>query len=165
MSYTSSDIKDLLGVKVDRLQDWVNRGYIKPSVQQASGQGTKNLYSRDDLVLIELFKRLVAQETLREAAGRIVKAIRDCDQPIDRYFLYARLAIGPDSSGITEYHTIKKMISIEDMDKPLKSIMGDDFDLARYQSDLTKPVPATDFNTTLIINMKKIIDFVDSKIG
>jgi len=146
MSYTSSDVKEFLGVKVDRLQDWVNRGYVTPSIQQASGQGTKNLYSRDDLILIALFRKLVNRDSTRDAAGRIIKAIRHCGEPFSDFFLFAEDIHGPDSIGITEYHHVGRMLTVGDLGTAIDALHGD-------------------FDTAMVISLKRIADLVDSKIG
>ena len=56
--YTSSDV-DKIGVKRERLKAWMEKGYIKPSIQSASGKGSKNIFSLWDLYMIRLFRRLV----------------------------------------------------------------------------------------------------------
>ena len=64
-SYTTTDIAKL-GIKRERLKEWMTKGYIKPSIETASGAGTKNLFSLLDLYLIELFNYLVGRGFSRE---------------------------------------------------------------------------------------------------
>jgi hypothetical protein len=59
-TYTSTDILKL-GIKRERLKDWIERGLVQPSIQKAAGQGTTHLFSIYDLYLIKLFERLVSR--------------------------------------------------------------------------------------------------------
>ena len=70
-TYTTSDIARL-NIKRERLKVWMEKGWIKPSVQVAKGAGTKNLFNRLDLYIILLFKQLVEHGfTGEEAHSRI----------------------------------------------------------------------------------------------
>jgi DNA-binding transcriptional MerR regulator len=57
--FTTFDIEKKLGIPRNRLQQWLDRGIITPSIEQASGRRTKNRFSRNDLYRLELFQRLV----------------------------------------------------------------------------------------------------------
>ena len=73
-TYTTFDIQKKLNIKIDRLKDWMNRGFIEPSVQKATGQGSKNLFSLYDLYLLMLFKYLIERGFSRkDAADRIYR--------------------------------------------------------------------------------------------
>ena len=66
--YTTTDIMKL-GIKRERLKDWMERNFIEPSIQKASGQGTKNIFSIYDLYKIKLFKLLVETGLPRKQAS------------------------------------------------------------------------------------------------
>lgn len=70
--YTTTDIMKL-GIKRERLKDWMERNFITPSIQKASGQGTKNIFSIYDLYTIKLFEFLVENGFSREDAGLRIK--------------------------------------------------------------------------------------------
>ncbi len=67
-----SDVETVTGVKRIRLQQWLKAEYLTPSIEKASGHGTRNVFSLNDLFSIELFKRLVELGTSREWASWIV---------------------------------------------------------------------------------------------
>lgn len=73
VDFTTFDIIKLLDIPRERLQDWMNRGFIKPSIQTAQGKGTKNIFSRYNVYGIELFKRLLDFGVNREVASKFVK--------------------------------------------------------------------------------------------
>ena len=73
--YSTFDIKRKLGIKIDRLKDWMNRGFIEPSIQKASGQGTKNLFNRFDLYMIKLLEYLINRGFSRKESARIVREL------------------------------------------------------------------------------------------
>jgi hypothetical protein len=74
-AHTTFTIKKKLGIKIDRLKDWMDRGFIKPSIKLASGPGTKNLFSIEDLYRIKLFKLLIEKGFNRETASIVVKTL------------------------------------------------------------------------------------------
>jgi hypothetical protein len=71
--YTTTDVAKI-GVKRERLKEWMGQGYIQPSIQKASGTGTWNLFSRNDLYMIKLFVFLLARGFSRKEAAIRVKA-------------------------------------------------------------------------------------------
>jgi hypothetical protein len=73
--FTTFDIARMFDIKIDRIKDWITRGYIVPSIQRAKGQGTKSLFNEDDIVTILLFMNLL-EITNRENAGEIAKRFR-----------------------------------------------------------------------------------------
>jgi hypothetical protein len=71
-AFTTSDITRL-GVKRERLKDWLERGFIEPSIQKADGQGTKNYFSILDLYAIMLFETLTRHGFSRFDTGLRIK--------------------------------------------------------------------------------------------
>lgn len=74
--YSTFDIIEIFNIKIDRLKDWIIRGYISPSIQRASGQGTKNIFSKFDLYLIALFKFLISRGFSRDDAAERIEMLR-----------------------------------------------------------------------------------------
>ena len=70
--YTTPELIKVIGVTRARLQQWVERGYVGPSIQKASGQGVKNLYSVGDLYKIAIFKHLIEFGFSRDRAESIL---------------------------------------------------------------------------------------------
>jgi len=66
--FTTFEIEKRLGIQRNLLAQWLMRGYIVPSVSRATGLGTKNLFSRNDLYKISLFKMLVETGIRRDEA-------------------------------------------------------------------------------------------------
>jgi hypothetical protein len=71
-AFTTSNITNI-GIKRERLKDWMERGFVEPSIQKAEGQGTKNLFSIFDLYTIMLFKTLIKYGFSRQDAGFRIK--------------------------------------------------------------------------------------------
>lgn len=72
--FTTFDIINKLGIPRGRLREWMNEGFIVPSVQKAEGVGTKALFDRVDIVTIVIFKHLIeAHKIARSEAATIVK--------------------------------------------------------------------------------------------
>jgi len=79
--FTTFDIQEQLDIPIDRLKDWMNRGYIQPSILKASGQGTKNLFSRQDLNLIKLFKHLIGIGLSRSISAKMIARLKNKSMP------------------------------------------------------------------------------------
>ena len=73
--FSTLDACKILKLNRERLRDWMNRGFVIPSVQKAKGQGTKALFSRDDLYMIRTFGALLENRIARERAAESVEAI------------------------------------------------------------------------------------------
>ena len=73
--FTTFHISKKLGIKYGRLREWIDRGFIKPSIQKAGGQGSKSLFDRVDVYLIKLFSYLVERGFSRKEAARRIWVI------------------------------------------------------------------------------------------
>ncbi len=80
--YSTLDIVRILDIPRERLREWLNRGFIRPSIQEAKGPGTKALFSHEDLHRILLFKQLLENGLSRELASSAVDKLSPED--IDR---------------------------------------------------------------------------------
>lgn len=69
--YTTFKISRALTIPRERLKDWMEKGFIRPSLQQARGKGTKALFSLLDVYALALFKHLIEECCLsRDAASQ-----------------------------------------------------------------------------------------------
>jgi hypothetical protein len=78
--FTTFDIIKALGIPRERLQDWINRGFIKPTIP-AEGKGTKAIFTRDDIYRIELFQKLIGMGLNRKTAS-CVQRVRWLFRPL-----------------------------------------------------------------------------------
>jgi DNA-binding transcriptional MerR regulator len=67
-TYSTFDIAKKMGIPRERLREWIQRGFISPSIAQAKGVGTRNRFSLSDLIIIELFRELLDRGFSREEA-------------------------------------------------------------------------------------------------
>lgn len=74
MEFLAADIEKITGVKRNRLQQWLEREYITPSIQVASGHGTRNIWSRNDLYTIALFKKITESGLSRKVVSDFLSA-------------------------------------------------------------------------------------------
>ena len=56
--FSTGEVAGLLGVLVGDIDYWVRSKLLVPSIRQASGHGSRRLFSSDDLDQIVLIKRL-----------------------------------------------------------------------------------------------------------
>ena len=74
--FSTLDIVKAIDIPRERLRDWMNRGFISPSIS-AEGQGTKAVFTRDDIYGIALFRNLVGYGFSREVAGNLLRDFTD----------------------------------------------------------------------------------------
>ena len=72
--HTTFDIVKILDIPRERLQDWINRGFIYPSRHKAEGKGTKNVFSQWDVYGIALFQKLLWLGLSRGSASIFYKS-------------------------------------------------------------------------------------------
>ena len=53
--FTTFDVVKIIGIKMERLQDWMKRGFIKPTRQVPISRGLKSYFDRLQLYIIEAF--------------------------------------------------------------------------------------------------------------
>lgn len=70
--FSTFNVEKILGIKRTCLQEWLNRGFIKPSIQKAFGKGSKALFSREDIYKIKLFEVLLTTGFKRDKAKDII---------------------------------------------------------------------------------------------
>ena len=71
MYFIASEIEKITDVKGTRLKEWP----IQPSITEAKGHGTLNIYSREDVYKIATFKALIESGLSRKLAGSFIKTI------------------------------------------------------------------------------------------
>ena len=69
--FSTFDIVKALEIPRERLRDWMNRGFVIPT-QKAQGQGTKAIFSREDVYAVALFQNLIQRGFKRKEASNIV---------------------------------------------------------------------------------------------
>lgn len=74
-SFTTSELTKITGITRSCLQQWTEREYIKPSIQSGNGQGTRCLYSFDDVCQVAVFKKLISAGVKREAAAVVASMV------------------------------------------------------------------------------------------
>ncbi|WP_373498986.1 MerR family transcriptional regulator [Desulfococcus sp.] len=160
-SFSSFDIKRILGINIDLLKDYRRFGYITPSIQEADGRGTKSLYSFGDLCRIVLFRQLVDRGFAREKAAEIIRIIFSVtSKPYFESKNFGEQAfyvavITRDESNDTGVAFIPEKAFSNSFEKIFLRV--DDI-------HKTKDVSELSFGSAIVLNLKKVRDFVTSKI-
>ena len=66
--YSTLEIGKALDIPRERLRDWMDRGFIKPTIA-AKGQGTKAVFTKSDVYCVALFMELLESGFSREVAA------------------------------------------------------------------------------------------------
>ena len=67
-TFSTFDVLKILDIKRERLREWMNRGFIIPTVP-AEGLGSKAVFSVVDIYKIAVFKKLVESGVRRSRAA------------------------------------------------------------------------------------------------
>jgi hypothetical protein len=154
--FLASDIERINNVKRNRLQTWLERGWIVPSIEKASGHGSRNRFSKLDLYGIALFKHLIETARFaREEAAEFLKAwaYTNKGKPANWSAMYNILIFlrGPNTS-------FCKFFSMYGA--------GSDFShLEQIRYEAMKETEGINWDSIFIINFGKIKSDVDKKTG
>lgn len=69
--FSTLDIVKALGVPRERLRDWMNNGFVVPTIS-SEGQGTKAVFTRDDIYLVAFFVDLLKKGFKRNRASELI---------------------------------------------------------------------------------------------
>ena len=70
MAFLSGDVQKIIGIKKDRLQQWLKARFVVPSINEADGPGDRNLWSKEDLYSIAIFKQITEAGWSRKVAAK-----------------------------------------------------------------------------------------------
>ncbi|MFZ4440066.1 MAG: hypothetical protein ACOYOS_16690 [Syntrophales bacterium] len=75
-NYTTAEILKITGLNRNTFQDWLTRGFITPSIRASTRQGELNVFTKDDLILTLLFKKITMMGFTRPQTARFVAAFK-----------------------------------------------------------------------------------------
>ncbi len=70
--FSTLDIVKALSIPRERLRDWMNNGFVVPTTK-SEGQGTKAIFTRDDIYLVALFVDLLKKGFKRDRASDLIR--------------------------------------------------------------------------------------------
>lgn len=80
-AYRTVEIAKRTGFTLRQLDYWAHHNVVVPAIQQAHGQGTRKLYSADDLVQLYVIRRLKDQgwstQKIRNAVATMREVMQD----------------------------------------------------------------------------------------
>ena len=76
-TYLLSAFCEKTKTKPGRLQEWMGEGWITPSVQEATGSGTRNIFNDADIFAVELLKVMITLGIPRKYAGEVTKEFQE----------------------------------------------------------------------------------------
>jgi len=167
--FTTFDIIKKFGLKRERLKDWMERGYIEPSVQKARGVGTKNLFNTWDLYMIKLFQHLTSRGFPREFVSiriNILKSLRDdgiLGSKIE-YFNFIVLTNMPRSKPRSSEFYNKLHSRPDEYTGIIYNTEGGDLAILRSLEYISDILDHPYWEDVIIVNFKNIRGFVDNAI-
>ena len=142
-SFTTFEIKKIFEIPQGRLREWIDGGFITPSIQKASGHGTKNLFSKIDLYGIRVFMQMIDSGVNRHIAGTF----------------YAHISTHVKQEYFTR--TNKYYVLHFDKDDPFDIGFSNHlYDLSQVDFD-----SFGEWNKVVIVDVMKAASYVDKKIS
>ena len=153
---TTFDIADKLGIKRERLKNWLTEGYITPTFQVDIKRGKKSYFDRWQVYLIKFFAQLIEKGILRDVAASLIgesgplvaEAIRRNDPDL----IVIAKKVGEDEP-------IKKTDS--PMEKSGKVAAMYDKLFLKYDDDLSSQLVMQRYESAIIINFRMIRQEID----
>ncbi|MBM9514715.1 MerR family transcriptional regulator [Desulfogranum marinum] len=102
--YRSTAICKALGIKRERLKDWIKADFIRPTVP-ALGQGTKAGFTKGDVYAIALFIKLLGMGFKRDFAAQLIEPV--IGKAGNEIFFSRYLILTIESKGADAEETIK----------------------------------------------------------
>ena len=86
--FSTLNIVRALDIPMERLREWMVRGFIKPS-RPSEGQGKKAVFTRADVYMVALFRELLNKGLSRKVAAAYIKVMpRMVDDQV-KYLLFS----------------------------------------------------------------------------
>ena len=150
-TYTTPEIAQIVGLPLRKVLSYTERGYIKPSIQEASGPGSKRVWSFEDLVRCAVTKILLEMVSV-DAMRIIAKWMAD-----DRRLSRDEQWVIPISINATSGRQ-----SIVKVNTPYSK-----FDLEKSKKRSTKPFVSIDERrpVEVTLNLSEIYFWVDERIN
>ena len=70
--FSTLDLVKAFSIPRERLRDWMNNGFIVPTTK-SKGQGTKAIFTRDDIYIVALFVDLLNKGFKRDKASDLIR--------------------------------------------------------------------------------------------
>jgi len=73
--FSTFDVVRLIGIKLDRLRDWINSGFIKPTAIEKIKRGDKSYFDLWGLYMIGLFHYVISNGISRQKAAKMINEL------------------------------------------------------------------------------------------
>lgn len=158
-SFTTFDISKALGIPIDRLRQWIDLGFVNPSIQSARGRGTKALFSRRDLYTICLFRDLVDRGFRREPAAVDAFSAFNEDPRSAKHLRY--MVFFTSITRKARWTNTRK----GRQDKMRKDSQSNMIEWASSKDELANLIKSREWDRFAVIDIEKIKDTVDKSVG
>ncbi len=175
--YTMQDVIKI-GIALDRIEGWINKGYILPSTQDTGSSGVEKIFSRFDLYAIKLFEYLVNRAFSEMEAAIRTRIIILAEKKPGRYLYkitYLAFSRKVDFSTVSDEMKKKMLTWLTDKENLEEEERGEIKDsLKRFIPTLIQEKDDKlslsssiyeDCDDILIVNFKRVRDQVDKILG
>jgi len=151
MKFFAKDIEKITSVKRNRLQAWIEKGFVSPSILEAEGHGTRNIWSIIDLYNIAVFKKLTESGLSRTlvaefiALGAIAPDLMDFELADIDMIAYVKIG-----KKVEAHPVLGRILNLEKA-------------FARISHTGVDIFPVSDFDFVFLLNFQKIKHGVDEK--
>jgi hypothetical protein len=158
IGFSTLEICRALHIPRERLREWIIRGYIKPSIKEASGSGTKSIFSRWDVYSIALFMELIESGYSREVASKHIKTFQDERKKDVLYIEFRRFS---ENQSIVDWKKGKKHSAVFIFSENNPEALDLSIGAPAGWRDSLMSSGYSEWDQVLLVNYKKIREYVD----
>ena len=103
-TFTTFQIMKILGLPRERLKDWMDKGYVIPSIRKADGVGTKNIFDLVDVYGIALFMHFLSQGLIRTFAAEYTRSCLALIRDKGRHWLSYKTVLVMAVKALNDFH-------------------------------------------------------------
>jgi DNA-binding transcriptional MerR regulator len=154
--YTSSQVCKIINITYRQLDYYDRTDFVKPSVKNAGGYGTRRMYDFDDLMKLRVIKKLMDAGI---SIQRIRKAKRFLEENNGKYGTFSDVTLISDGETVYACNSDKDII---DTLKSGQGVFG--IALGKVYEDLKGDI-TRHFNASPVLNNEKTVNYNFKKGG
>ncbi|MEK5178288.1 MerR family transcriptional regulator [Paenibacillus odorifer] len=138
--YAAPIVSELVGIPYATLDSWVRTGFFIPEIAQASGKGSRRLYSFSDVCILKILQLLRVRGLNSETQSQLINLLRTGEKEVEAYGK-DDIALFKNGEFIIEKKERVKSISYEELEDIYFIIP-----IGRFIKELKRDITARDIH-------------------
>ncbi|MEK4474376.1 MerR family transcriptional regulator [Paenibacillus sp. FSL R7-0048] len=148
--YAAPIVSELVGIPYATLDSWVRTGFFIPEIAQASGKGSRRLYSFSDVCILKILQLLRVRGLNSETQSQLINLLRTGEKEVEAYGK-DDIALFKNGEFIIEKKERVKSISYEELEDIYFIIP-----IGRFIKELKRDITARDIHSVIANEDRKV---------